>query len=558
MPLRIQTALLFLIAAPLGMLGWIGVALMRSEELSARRQVVSLAEGRLLELVRAIDDAMSNQHRQVKQQMEQEGKLPERLMILERKEPHLRRSLWVSARGQLLYPPAPSSNADNEYLIYNELTMLARQRPPVPMAIRRKLVANPADATADPRLTTEITASESMVSGQEPSEVGDQLVTKEARWREWYFDEGLQLVVWSVRPDGSAIGCWLERARWMADLIAILPDVEPSSNDSATALIDTNGNVVYRWGSMDELPETPLAEIALKEPLASWRFRYYIPLNPTNTSSWLRYRPLALAVSAGAFALMGLGAYVSFATSRQLRLAKQRVSFAGQVSHELRTPLTNIRLYAEMAKRDLTHAEPALQRVAERLEVIDSESKRLSRLISGVLEFMQGRNKSQPLELQSVVPDETVEQVLTQCALSLNRSGIVVTTDLNANRRVAIDSDVLEQILINLISNVEKYAAAGKSLNLVTKMDNDFLTVDVCDSGVGIAKRFGNRIFKPFFRLDDSITAPSGTGLGLTIALAAAKRHGGGLELIPSKSGAHFRLRLRIWNDATGQVGVNA
>ena len=75
----------------------------------------------------------------------------------------------------------------------------------------------------------------------------------------------------------------------------------------------------------------------------------------------------------------------------------------------------------------------------------------------------------------------------------------------------------LEQILIHLISNVEKYAAAGKSLTLVTKMDNNFLTVDVRDSGVGIAKRFSNRIFKPFFRLDDSITAPSGTGLGLTM-----------------------------------------
>ncbi len=531
---------------------------MRSEELSARRQVVSLAEGRLFELVRAIDDAMSNQHRRVKQQMEQEGKLPERLMILERNEPHLRRSLWVSARGQLLYPPVPSSNAGNEYLIYNELTMLARQRPPVPIAIRRKLVANPVDTPTKLRLATEINASESVKNGQEPTEVGDQLVAKESRWREWYFDEGLQLVIWSVRSDGSAIGCWLERARWMADLIANLPDVEPSAKDGATALIDTNGNVVYRWGSMDELTETPLAEVALKEPLASWRFRYYLPLNSANTSSWLRYRPLALAVSAGALALLGLGTYVSFATSQQLRLAKQRVSFAGQVSHELRTPLTNIRLYAEMAKRDLTHAEPAIQRVAERLEVIDSESKRLSRLISSVLEFMQGRNKSQPLDVRFVVPDETVQQVLTQCALSLNRSGIVVTTELNANLRVAIDSDVLEQILINLISNVEKYAASGKSLNLVTKMDNHFLTVDVRDSGVGIARRFGSRIFKPFFRLDDSITAPSGTGLGLTIALAAAKRHGGGLELIPSKSGAHFRLRLRIWNDATNQAGANS
>ena len=116
MPLRIQTALLFLIAAPLAMLGWIGVALMRSEELSARRQVVSLAEDRLLELVRSINDAMSNQLRQVKQQIDQDGKLPDRLILLERKEPHLRRTMWVSVRGQLLYPPAPSFNAESEFL----------------------------------------------------------------------------------------------------------------------------------------------------------------------------------------------------------------------------------------------------------------------------------------------------------------------------------------------------------------------------------------------------------------------------------------------------------
>ena len=532
---------------------------MRSEELSARRQVVSLAEDRLLELVRSIDDAMSNQLRQVKQQIDQDGKLPDRLILLERKEPHLRRTMWVSARGQLLYPPAPSFNAESEFLLYNELTMLARQRPPVPIAIRRRLAAIAVESPTRQMLPTEPSSGDSITGKSKLDEVLEQVAAKaETPWREWYFDEGLQLVVWSVRPDGSAIGCWLERARWMADLIAILPDVEPSKNDGATALIDSNGNVVYRWGSMEELHETPLAEVALKEPLGSWRFRYYLSFSPTRTSSWLRYRPWGVAVSIVALALLGLGAYVSMATAQQLRLAKQRVSFAGQVSHELRTPLTNIRLYAEMAKRDLTHKEPALHRIAERLDVIDSESKRLSRLISGVLEFMQGRNKLQPLQLRSVVPDETVKQVLTQCSLSLDRSGIVVTTELNANRRVAIDSDVLEQILINLISNVEKYAASGKSMNLATKMDNDFLTVDVLDSGVGIAKRFGNRIFKPFFRLDDSITAPSGTGLGLTIALAAAKRHGGGLELVPSKLGAHFRLRLRIWNDATIQHGANS
>ena len=109
-----------------------------------------------------------------------------------------------------------------------------------------------------------------------------------------------------------------------------------------------------------------------------------------------------------------------------------------------------------------------------------------------------------------------------------------------------MDSDVMEQILINLINNVEKYAADGKSLRVSSSLEGDTLTVDVFDSGPGIPSRFSNRVFQPFFRLDDGNTSPSGTGLGLTIARKAAKRHGGGLELLTSESGSHFRLRLRI------------
>ena len=522
------------------MLGWIGIALIRDEELSAKRQVAAISEGRLLELIRSIDDTMSSRHRHIKQQLDSEAKLPDHLMLVERTDPHVRRTMWVSVRGQLLYPAAPTSNADREFLLHNELLLMARQRPAVPISIRKEL-------------------SERVTPAQTPVAVSDQEASKsESRWQESYFDEGLQLVVWSVRPDGSAIGCWLERARWISDIIAILPDIEPSTSDGATALLDTNGNVVYRWGAMDNPMETPLAEATLKEPLASWRLRHYLPTNRTRSSLWVNYWRWGLAISSAATGLLALGAYVSFATTQQLRLANQRVSFAGQVSHELRTPLTNIRLYAEMAKRDLAHEKPAVHRIAERLEVIDSESKRLSRLISGVLEFIQGRGKAQPLVWRSVVPDEIIRQVLKQSTFSLERSGIAVTCDLNADRHVEIDSDVLEQILINLISNVEKYAASGGTIHVASGMDSQTLTVEVRDSGPGIATRYVNRIFQPFFRLDDSITAPSGTGLGLTIARTAAKRHGGGLELLPSKSGAHFRLWLRIRTDDSSHQGADA
>ena len=539
LPIRIQTALMCLIAAPLAMLGWIGFALIRGEELNAKRQFATLADGRLLELVRSIDDVMSSHNRHIKQLMELDGNLSEQLMLLERTEPRVRRTMWVSARGQLLYPPAPAINVGNEFLLYNELSLMARQRPPVPVAISRERTLRDNEIA---------TASFPGVSELRPTVTLDQeTIHAGSPWHQSYFDEGLQLVVWSLRPDGSAIGCWLERARWMADLIAILPVVDnPASSDGMTALSDANGDVVYRWGASDVAMELPVSEVALMEPLGSWRLKYYLTANRTAASTWIRYWRWGLAISTVALSLLGLGAYVTIATTRQLRLANQRVSFVGQVSHELRTPLTNIRLYAEMARRDLTQKEPAVHRIAERLEVIDSESKRLSRLISGVLDLIQGRSKAQPLTWQPVVPDEIIRHVLTQCKLSLDRNGILISSDLNAGQRVEMDSDVLEQILINLINNVEKYAAMGKSLRVSSSLNGESLAVDVCDCGPGVPPRFKHKIFQAFFRLEDGNTAPSGTGLGLTIARQAAKRHGGGLELIPSQTGSHFRLWLRI------------
>ena len=529
------------------MLGWIGVVLIRNEELNAKRQVTSLAEGRLNELVRSIDGAMSSHHRALKQKMVRQG-IAEQLMSVERTDPFVRRAMWVSARGQLLYPTAPTTNASNEFLIYNELVMMARQRPPVPISVRKALVA--ADTISAQSARSRSATREGFEQRDSTDKVQESVEPETSKsdtlWHESYFDEGLQLVVWDVLPDGSATGYWLERARWMADLIAILPDVDSQTTDGATALTDANGNVLYRWGASDIVMEQPLAEVSLKEPLAAWRLKYYLQDQQGGNASWVRFFPWALGISVVGISLLGLGAYVTFATMQQLRLANQRVSFVGQVSHELRTPLTNIRLYAEMAQRDLAQENPTVSRIADRLGVIDSESKRLSRLISGVLEFMQGRTIAQSLAWRLAVPDDTVRHVLNQFAPSLSRCEIVVTTELDADQSVEMDTDVLEQILINLVNNVEKYAAAGKVLEISSRLENDILTIEVCDAGPGIPARFRKRIFQPFFRLDDANTAPSGTGLGLTIARKAAIRHGGGLELVDSQTGCRFRLKLRV------------
>jgi signal transduction histidine kinase len=112
-----------------------------------------------------------------------------------------------------------------------------------------------------------------------------------------------------------------------------------------------------------------------------------------------------------------------------------------------------------------------------------------------------------------------------------------------------LDADALIQIAANLVSNVEKYAAAGGYLGLTLTRDpgQDAIVLVVRDHGPGISPRHRNRVFRPFQLLDDRVNAGvSGAGLGLSIARDLAEKMGGTLSLVPAARGAAFELRLPI------------
>ena len=111
---------------------------------------------------------------------------------------------------------------------------------------------------------------------------------------------------------------------------------------------------------------------------------------------------------------------------------------------------------------------------------------------------------------------------------------------------VGFDPDIVEMVLVNLLSNVEKYASEGKHVEVISKLADTELIVTVNDHGPGIPRRHHRRVFRAFSRLDDSIRAPSGTGIGLTIARRAALRHGGDLRLIACSDGSCFELRIPV------------
>ena len=126
----------------------------------------------------------------------------------------------------------------------------------------------------------------------------------------------------------------------------------------------------------------------------------------------------------------------------------------------------------------------------------------------------------------------------------MSKKGIEIRFHGNASDPVQFDIDALEQILVNLLSNVEKYAASGKLMELSTSQNGDRTTIEIADHGPGIAGDQREKIFQPFYRMSDRLEGAAGAGIGLSIARSLARLHGGDIDLLDTDSGATFRVEL--------------
>ncbi|MFO0977300.1 MAG: ATP-binding protein [Planctomycetaceae bacterium] len=375
-------------------------------------------------------------------------------------------------------------------------------------------------------------------------------------WFVWYWDRGMNLIYWQRRPSGIIVGAALERSRWISDLMCALPETDTSRSDAVSfRVVGSASETIYTWG-----PEWPrnapaYCEVPLANPLASWRLQCFVPATLIPTSGGSLLFNLIAGLSAVTLTLSAMGWVLYRDYSRDLREASQQVSFVNQVSHELKTPLTNIRMYAELLENDLETILPDEQSGTmrntsagdprRRLEVITSEAQRLSRLIGNVLTFARQQRNTLQLQPQSVQVVEVIRNILDRFAPSLSEHRIAATLTGTVEGTHRIDTDFLEQILGNLISNVEKYAADGQVLHVHVSSENDRLLIDIRDSGPGIPAQYREEIFRPFARLDNDVRSASGTGIGLTIARELARQHAGDLVLLNSDKGCWFQIQLR-------------
>jgi signal transduction histidine kinase len=333
-----------------------------------------------------------------------------------------------------------------------------------------------------------------------------------------FLDNTMRLMVWyrGSATDNLVFGAQLDQARVAARLQAVLQSPEfaqPSSSTDAVSyclvLLDDTGKPVARSLPGFEADwKRPFVATEIGDALPHWEAALYLtdPGQITKSANTLRLT-VSLIVLLLVVAIVAGGSLIASDVRRQMRLAQQKTDFVSNVSHELKTPLTSIRMFADLLAEGRVD-EP--ERQATYLKIISAESARLTRLINNVLDFARLERGAPGGERRSCDLAEIARDVVETCLPHLEANGQNLTCEIEAETLPVVgDRDALSQIILNLISNAEKYGG-GEILVRVRRQETPggaLGCVDVLDRGSGIPPKQVEAIFLPFHRLHDSLSS---------------------------------------------------
>lgn len=231
--------------------------------------------------------------------------------------------------------------------------------------------------------------------------------------------------------------------------------------------------------------------------------------------------------------------------TQQRRDATARREFTANVSHELKTPVGAISLLAETIAAN-PHDHEAIAHFAPRLA---REARRLGNLVQDIIDLSR---------LQS--PEAPYEPQLTDCRSVINAA--IQREETRAEQHeIALHSpdttripplhvwgneDLLITALHNLLDNAVRYSSAGGSVTVNATLDEDWVSITVADTGIGIPAEAQERVFERFYRVDPARSrATGGTGLGLSIVKHIVVDHGGKVS-VESEEGAGSIFTMTI------------
>lgn len=235
-----------------------------------------------------------------------------------------------------------------------------------------------------------------------------------------------------------------------------------------------------------------------------------------------RVNQLALIGLSIAVIFVAVG-FILYAAAKERRVAELKSDFIATVSHELKTPLSVIRMFGEMlvTKRVLDASKQQ-----EYLEIICSESERLSGLIENVLDFAALERGKRRYELRNCDLADIAQRAIDTLRYRFEREGVQVRLiRVGDAPRGLVDEQAILLVVMNLLDNAVKYGGRTPVEVTVETLARE-IQIRVRDHGPGIAQADRKRVFERFYRAKASSEA-RGSGIGLAIVKRIAEEHHG-------------------------------
>jgi two-component system cell cycle sensor histidine kinase PleC len=208
---------------------------------------------------------------------------------------------------------------------------------------------------------------------------------------------------------------------------------------------------------------------------------------------------------------------------------RAKTNFLANVTHELRTPLNAIIGFSEIIETGATSGEHTAYG-----RYIHEAGTRLLGLVNDVLTLARIEAGKLELDEQIVSLDEVLSTSIRALMTEANNKTIAVKHDRATDHLVFLDPSKMKQVFVHLLSNAVKFNSQGGSIWVSAAVHpRGDLAVSIRDNGCGIPAEDLDRVLEPFSQVEDHLTRENeGVGLGLPLARAMARMHGGQLTLL--------------------------
>lgn len=215
--------------------------------------------------------------------------------------------------------------------------------------------------------------------------------------------------------------------------------------------------------------------------------------------------------------------------TQEHKLDNIRKEFVANVSHELKTPITTIKSYAET----LIDGDLDKEMSQNFLRVIDKECDRMARLVRDLLQLSNIDYEKAKWNFVETSLEDLVHEAKMKLDLSFKEKNQTVNIELQEDLpKISVDKDGMEQVILNLLSNANKYTDHNGRIHIFGYTEGDKVILKIKDNGIGISEKDQKRIFERFYRVEKGRSRElGGTGLGLSIAKEIVEAHRGNLKL---------------------------